>query len=191
MSSYTNKTYIVFLDLPEQVSTEIDKIRQKYTPKNFKKWKAHITLKQDEDYLANQEEIKKIVSGFSKTMKPVVFEFNGIQMSELKGVGCNIYISIKDNPLLIENIKRLSQSMETVIDPDSPKAFGSTRWEQSKDFYPHISLKGTADINKGEVLLKEIRSEKIILNPKVICQTITLANWKDDHWEPVATYKLT
>jgi 2'-5' RNA ligase len=190
MSSYTEKTYIVFLDLPAEVSAEIDKVRQKYTIKNFKKWKAHLTLKQDEDYLSGADEIGKAVAEFAGHMKPVKLELDGVKMHEIKGVGCNIFIGIKDSPALVDSIRALSRKMESMIDPDSPRAFASTKWEQSEDFYPHISLKGTADCEQGKELLARIREEKIDLPVSAVCRAITLARWREDHWEAVDTYEL-
>lgn len=190
MSSYTHKTYIVFLDLPEEISAEIDKIRAKYSPNNFKKWKAHLTLKQDEDYLVSQHEIEGVVRMFAGDMSEVRLEFDGFKIHETKGVGCNIYIGIKDNLGLVGKIKKLSQQMEPMIDPDSPRAFGSTKWEQSDDFYPHISIKGAATKEQAEELLGEIEKEKLVLPKIVVCKTITLANWQEDHWQAIDTFQL-
>lgn len=189
MSSYTKKTYIVFLDLPEKTCAEIDRIRQKYATNNINKCKAHLTLKQDEDYLSSQEEIKNIVSEFAGNMESVTLEFGDIKIHEQSGY--NIYLGLKDNSVLIENIKLLSQKMEGIVDSNSPRALMSTKWEQSNEFYLHISLKGATDADKARELLKAIKSEKMNLEPRVICKTITLANWCEGHWRAVATYELS
>ena len=98
MSTYGDNTYIVFLDLPEEISHKIDMIRGKYSNTNFP-YKAHITIKQDEDYTLDAEKFAEIVTATLQDQEPIELEIN-------KATGragdndWNIYLPVKSLSLI-------------------------------------------------------------------------------------------
>lgn len=187
MSSYTDKTYIVFLDLPLEIQEKIDSIRKKYGSGGHEKWPSHITFKQDEDFLLTDEKIIDLASGLLKTVSPVKVRLDGPKISYFDDGSWNIYIGISDDDYLKDEIKKFSKAIEQYVDTQSPKVLGSTRWEQSDDFYSHISLKGGSIKEEGEAIFNEIKMENFNIQfpTLVVCKSVTLAKWNLDHWEKV------
>jgi len=189
MSSYTDRTYIVFLELPRDISEKIDIVRSKYSS-SYKKYPAHITLKQDEDYLIPSDEICRIVYKQIKSyvLLNVKIKSPAIAVSE---AGWNIYLPARSDDLR-KLTKKISKSLENYIDPKSPRAFLSTKWEQSDKFYAHISIKGgNIKVDPKDILAK-IKKDKFGFDfPKAVtCKTVTIANWQGNKWEKVKSFNL-
>lgn len=95
------------------------------------------------------------------------------------------------NPAFVrKTVKRLSKLLEPFVNPTNPESLESIRWEQSKNYYPHISIKGGFALNKAEDYFHLIQSEKLKLPKLILCKTVTLAHWKKNHWGKVATIEL-
>ena len=177
MPENNSKTYIIFLDLPKDTEQAIDVIRKKYSPNSFKKWKAHFTLKYDEDF-ANEPRLIKLVGDFCSKLKPVELELGKIKTNRNKG--WNIYIEVIREPELIRTIHKLAKTISPL----------TNHWELSRKFYPHISLKGGLDPAEADRFLKKFSQEKLIYPNKIRCRSITLARWENDYWRKVKTFKL-
>lgn len=189
MSSYTDKTYIVFLDLPQEIVLKLDKIRSKYSS-SYKKYPAHITLKQDEDFLISSDEICQIVEDQTKNQKAFKIKLKNPEVAWNK-IGWNIHLPVESSDLN-KIVKQVSLALEKYIDLNSPRALLSTKWEQSGDFYIHISIKGGGLEIDPTDLLARIQKENFDLDfsKKIICDTITVANWKTDKWQKIKSFKL-
>lgn len=189
MSSYTDKTYIVFLDLPQRIVFLIDKVRGKYS-KSVKKWPAHITLKQDEDFKIESE---KIVGILDKSLRNESCIEAGINKPKINynDLGWNIYLPVKSRKLN-KLIQKISKRLEPFIDANSPRAFISTKWEQSKEFYSHISIKGGKNKKGEKKILSKIINENFgfELPLKIKCCSVTLTNWDNGKWRKIKTIKL-
>lgn len=190
MSSYSKKTFIIFLDLPRRVQALVDNIRKKYSPNAHKKWHSHITLKQDEDYNLTILDLIKAIDFLLKKEKIISIKIHKPKII-YSNRGWNIYMPVT-SPKLRQLIRRVSKKLERYIDPYSPNAFNSTRWEQSKEYYPHISLKGGVDKDEAVRTYNLLSKEnfRLIFPFKTKCRTITLAKWDRDKWIKVKTYKL-
>jgi len=192
MSSYTDKTYIVFLDLPLEIQSKIDSIRKKYSIGGHKKWYSHITFKQDEDFLLSDSEIAKQTSDHFKNIHSIRLVLDGPKIQYMDDDKWNIYIALSGIDYLKQSIKEFSQLLEKSIDPQSPKAFGSTKWEQGDSFYPHISLKGGVGKENGKKIFSKIIKEdfKIDFPISIVCKFVTLAKWDIDRWQELVKIKL-
>ena len=191
MSSYTNKTLIVFLDLPLGIRNKIDVIRKKYSTGGHHKWYSHITFKQDEDFLSSDSDMVQKIRDFFKNIKSFKLNILGPKIRVIND-NWNIYIAISNDDYLKECIKSFSQSVEKFIDSESPQAFNSTKWEQGSDFYPHISLKGGCGIEDGKKMFSLISKEKFEIDfpASIICDSVTLARWQENHWHGIEQVKL-
>jgi len=189
MSSYNKKTHIVFLDLPDQISQKIDLMREKYSNSGLS-YKAHLTLKQDEDFLISDEKIIKIVSDVLSNRRPVQLTINPPSYNENK-TGWNIFLPVRPKAIA-KLVSDLSKALEPHIDPDSPRSFLSTKWEQSDKFYPHISIKGTAKKSDFKKIFREIKNSAFNSQypAKVICNQVTIAKWNRNKWEKIAAITL-
>ena len=189
MSSYGDNTYIVFLELPEDIAHKIDMIRGKYSNTNFP-YQAHITLKQDEDYLIDAEKFADIITEELQAQEPILLEINKIS-SRAGSAGWNIYLPVKARAISYL-VRRLSRAVQNYIDPKSPKAMQSTEWEQSKDFYAHISIKGFNNQALSEECLAKLKNEdfKIAFPIELNCNKLTIARWHDGQWKAIRTIKL-
>lgn len=177
MPTNNSKTYIIFLDLPKDTEQAIDVIRKKYAPDSFKKWKAHFTLKYDEDF-ANEPRLIKLVGDFCSKLRPIELELGKIKINRNKG--WNIYVEVTKKSELIRIIHKLSKTISPL----------TNHWELSRIFYPHISLKGGRTPNDANKFIEKIAQEKISYPKKFLCRSITLARWEKDHWQKVKTFKL-
>ena len=189
MSSYADKTYIVFLDLPLKIAVKIDRIRSRYSD-GFKKYPAHITLKQDEDFLVTGDQIGQIVETQIKDQQALKVRLKRPVIIRNK-IGWNIYLPIESDDLQ-QRVRRISRALENFIDPDSPRAFLSTKWEQSSDFYAHVSIKGGGLETDPTDLLARIQKEDfdIDFSKEIVCNTITVANWQTDRWQQIGSFKM-
>ena len=190
MSSYKNKTFIVFLDLPNWLSTNIDSVKKNFG-NNYKKWEAHITFKQDEDFDFNTQEATEIVGSYFTGKSKYQITINKPKISFFDD-NWNIYLPITKNIRLSSDIKAFSKLIKKYINPKSPHAYKSTKWEQSADFYPHISLKGGKGKNIGVTIYKKIlKSNSNFTFPQSLqVKSITLAKWKLTKWERIKTIQL-
>lgn len=179
MSKKNSKTYIIFLDLPKDIEQKIDLIRKKYSPNSYKKWKAHFTLKYDEELNIDESRLIKLIADFCSKLKPVELKLGNIKVHHNKG--WNIYIEVINTPELIGVIQKLSQTLSSSLN----------KWELSDKFYPHISLKGGINPEEGEIFFQKITSGKLNLPTKILCSSVTLAQWNRDRWKKVKTFRLT
>jgi 2'-5' RNA ligase len=189
MSTYTEKTYIVFLDIPDQISRKIDLIRERYSNTKLP-YRAHLTLKQDEDFLIDDKKIVKIVSKTLMKQGPIRVRISKVNYKKNKQ-GWNFFFPVKSK-LLARIVYDLSKTLEPFIDRNSPRAFISTKWEQSDEFYPHISIKGTSDKAEFTDLFQKIQNEKFNLELPLtfLCDHVTVAKWDRDKWKEIKTIKL-
>lgn len=189
MSSYTNKTYIVFFDLPKDIASKLDKIKSNYSSSR-KKYPAHITLKQDEDYIINADEICKIVYNQINNQTFLNVKLKRPEIARNKE-GWNIHIPVESTELN-QLVKKMSKALEDYIDPNSPRAGLSTKWEQSNKYYSHISIKGGGAKTDPKLIFKKIKNEEFGFSfPEVIdCNTITVANWQNHKWHKIKSYTL-
>jgi len=189
MSSYSKNIHIVFLDLPKDIAFKIDKIRSKYSH-SYKKYPAHITLKQDEDFIIKAKEICAIVYENIKNQRPLSIELKSPNVLINKS-GWNIYLPVKSKNLA-NLVKKISKALQDFIDPKSPRAFLSTKWEQSDKFYTHVSIKGGRKTEDHRDLLEKIKKEKFDFNfpQNIKCDEITVANWQNSKWKKIKTFKL-
>lgn len=192
MSSYTDKTYIVFLDLPVEIQTKIDSVRMRYSVGGHKKWHSHITFKQDEDFLLVEVDLIQQALDYFKNIQQIKLTLDGPKIQYMDNDNWNIYIGISDTDYLKQSIKDFSLLIEKYIDPQSPRAFGSTKWEQSDNFYPHISLKGGSGKELGEKIFNEMSREDFTIDfPTTInCGSVTLAKWNLDKWQELKKIQL-
>ena len=175
----------------------IDKVKSKYS-KSVKKWPAHITLKQDEDFniksdkIANmlEESLKNECCIDAEVHKPEI-NYKVLTLRLLNNSGWNIYLPVKSKSLTIL-IQKTSKKLEPFIDTDSSRAFNSTKWEQSKEFYSHISIKGGKNREEGQKLLEKIINENFGLSfpLKMRCCSVILANWDSGKWRGIKTIRL-
>jgi 2'-5' RNA ligase len=189
MSSYTDKTHILFLDIPIEIASKIDLIRKKYSNSNLK-YSAHITLKQDEDFTISSKKIFKLVSNELKNTPALEITLRDIAYIK-NNYGYNIYLSVKNNH--IESLTRkVSKALEQYIEKKSPRALLSTHWEQSEKYYPHVSIKGTDDKEEFLKLYPSIKRESDQLNLplKFNCDTVSIAMWSKNKWNVKHSIKL-
>lgn len=189
MSTYTEKTHIVFLDIPDRISRKIDLIRERYSNTKLP-YRAHLTLKQDEDFLIDDQKIVEIVSKSMINQGPIKVRIGKVSYKKNKQ-GWNIFFPVTSE-LLTRLVCDLSKALEPFIDQNSPRAFLSTNWEQSDEFYPHISIQGTSDKVKFTDLFQEIQNEKFNLELPLtfLCDHVTVAKWDRDKWKEIKTIKL-
>lgn len=183
MPSYSNKTRIIFLDLPNEIQERVDSIRRIHNPDAVKRGIAHITFKQDEDYLIENEKIIEIVE--SQRISPFVLKMDGIKI-RYDNEHFVIFVSFEEHPGLNNAIATLSKNLEPFIDSEAPDALSSTHWEQSNDFFPHITIVSRKDENnEGKELYKEITS--MGFDPKEIirCTSLRLCEWEKNHWKTI------
>lgn len=189
MSSYSKKTFIVFLDLPDEICRKIDNVRGKYSSSGVV-YKSHITLKQDEDYSINSDRLMNIVHHAISKERPFQVKIQKISSAK-SDLGWNIYLPI-DSKRLKKLIVKLSKILMVYVDPASPRALLSTKWEQSEDFYLHISIKGASDRVKFEKLYENIKNENFNLNfpEQIICNKVVVARWENSKWKAINTIEL-
>ncbi len=189
MSIYTEKTHIVFLDIPDQISRKIDLIRERYSNTKLP-YRAHITLKQGEDFLIDDQKIVEIASKAMINQGPIRVKISKVSYKKNKQ-GWNIFFPVTSE-LLVRFVCDLSKALEPFIDQNSPRAFLSTKWEQSDEFYPHISIKGTSDKAEFTDLFQKIQNEKFNLELPLtfLCDHVTVAKWDRDKWKEIKTIKL-
>lgn len=192
-ASYNSKRYIIFLDLPKNIQGKIDLVKKKYSPNGFKKWPSHITFKYDEDYLLSQEEIIDMVKNFFSKITVLKLTLDKPVISFLKQTGgWNICIPVKNETTLKKIVRTFSKKVELFIDLKSPETLVSTKWEQSRDFSPHISIKGGLGRVPGQTLYKEVLKENFHIDfpINIECYSVTLAKWKNKKWGKVCRIKL-
>jgi 2'-5' RNA ligase len=189
MSTYTEKTHIVFLDIPDRISRKIDLIRERYSNSKLP-YKTHLTLKQDEDFLIDDKKIVNIVSGTLINQGPIRVKISKVNYKKNKQ-GWNIFFPAKSKSL-VQLVSDLSKILEPFIDQNSPRAFLSTKWERSDRFYPHISIRGTSDKVKFAELFQKIQNERFNLELPLtfLCDHVTVAKWNSDKWKKIKTIKL-
>lgn len=189
MNNRTNKTYIVFINLPNDISSFIEGIIKEVSPKSTQKLKPHITIKYDEDLLAEESKIVDVVGKFVSNLSSFKVRLGKMQINE-SNLGFNVYIQVQPRKKIVNIVHNISKLIEPFIDPNSPEAFKSTKWEQSDKFYPHISIKGTSDrISAKKILNKANEYHKNYKNEFTL-KSITLARWNKDRWKKVESFKL-
>lgn len=189
MSSKSEKTFIIFLELPSSISQNIDRIRAAFSS-NRLDYKAHITLKQAEDFVISEKLFADKTVELVKNYKPFDVSIKNLSANKSK-LGWNIYLKV-ESIKVVNLVKYLSKIFEKYIDPNSPGAYDSTKWEQSDEFYAHISIKGTDKKEKIEKLYLGIEQMINELKfPKIIkCQRITVAKWENNKWTKIKSVEL-
>jgi len=183
MSSYTHKTRIIFLDLPKDIQEQVDDIRKLFNPDAVRRGIAHITFKQDEDYLVRNEKIIEVIE--AQRISPFFLKMDGIKIRHDNGHFV-IFVSFEKHSDLYNAIAKLSKNLESFIDNKALDALYSTRWEQSKDFFPHITIvSGKDENNKGENLYNEIASTGFDPREIIRCNSLRLCEWDTDHWKMI------
>ena len=193
MASDSSGKYIIFLDLHLNIQSKISRVKKKYSPNSFKRWPAHITLKYEEYYLISQPEIIEIVRNFFSKIPILKLTLDKPVISFLKQAeGWNINIPVKIEGTLRKLTKKLSKKMEPFIDINAPGAVVSTKWEQSNDFSPHISINGGLDSKLGRQTYLEVINENFQIDfpLNIECQSMTLAKWENKKWRRVSRIKL-
>lgn len=189
MSSYTEKTYIIFLDLPSRLQLSLDFLRSELSKSNLV-YPAHITIKQDEDYRVNIKQFIKIVTG-------IILKYNAFQIkidkpaSKKSDLGWNVYLPVR-SPELRSLTLELCEILKPLIDTNSPRALLSTNWEQSEEHFSHISIKGTSDEDKHRELISKINNYEFNISfpYKCVCSTVTIAVWHNNAWQVMKKLRL-
>jgi len=186
MPKYDKSTFIVYLDLPDNISAEIDKIRKEVDSPGLKRWVAHITLKQEADYLPESVvKMQKILKDFSQKTSPMILNLEEIALKkESDGESWNIYAKILERDFLHELTKKLSLQLVPLTQEKN-----QIPWEQTDDYYAHISIINGKDYGEGEKL-QQILCQKYELFDRIICASITLAQWNQTHWQKIQTWEL-
>lgn len=193
MTRHNSTRYIVFLDLPGDIQSKIDLVKKKYSPNSLKKWPSHITFKYDEDYSLSQEQIKKMVENFFREIPPLKLTLDKLAIDFLRQTdGWNICIPVKNEAALRKMVKKFSKKMELFADLKSPGTLSSTKWEQSKNFKLHVSIKGGLGKVTGQKLYREVLKEDFHIDfpIDIECRSITLARWRNKKWEKICCIKL-
>jgi len=188
MSSRVNKkTYIVFLDLPKNVVSEIDFVKKKYGSSSLKKWPAHLTLKYEEELIINPDILLQIMSEFAQAQQPIQLKIGNLKVNRQKN-GWNIYLAI-ENKEYQDIVKELNQKLKPYVNKASKNAFHSTNWEQSKNYYPHISIKGGSKLKDLSKVFDLVKLEDLNFPETIECCSFTVAFWDKDRWKKVKTYQ--
>jgi len=173
------------------VRDTIDILRKKFNPVGFQRSLAHITLKAQEDYV-HEEMIVDVLYQFASKHPPVELELDGLRIHYDKDTPTwNIHVSFTKNCLLRYLTPQLSHLMEALVDLQSPNALQSTRWEQSDDYYPHISvLTGKNEISPDGIL-KNMQNISLELPKRITCGAIILKQWAGTKWKTVKRFDLS
>jgi hypothetical protein len=161
-----------------------------YNSPGIKRWKAHITLKSEEDYIIEEEALKNILMEMVQTVHPIPLQVHTIQIHDDPENHWNIYLSVEGEILPVLT-RKISKRFEKFVDTASPRSLQGTYWEQSNDYYPHMSIIDGHGMKEGKKLLHCIQQEAISLPRRIVCRSITLAQWEDTHWRKIITHDLT
>ena len=189
MPSYTNKTKIVFLDLPKKTQENIDEVRKIYNPNGIKRTIAHITFKQDEDFLIENSKLIELIKSQTKTIEPFILKMDGIKL-HYDNDNFIVFVSVKKNKRLCQEIAKISKFFEPFIDKKSPNALLSTHWEQSKEFFPHITIITGKGEKEGKSMYNQIISHKIDFKEEITCSTLSISEWDKNHRKTIHQIKL-
>jgi len=99
-------------------------------------------------------------------------------------------VAFKKNSKLEKVIKDFSKFCEPFIDKKSPNALVSTKWEQSKKFFPHITIAIGQGKQNGKKIYQQILSHGYTLNTSISCNSIRINQWKKDHWKIIHKIQL-
>lgn len=192
MPLYDLSTHIVFLDLPLETAQAIDELRKEVNPAGVQRWAAHITLKQDADYMGTTTELMNRLEDFCSIIRPLPLTLDGLQIrEEADGESWSIYVAIQEKSLLHAHIKTLSKLLMPLTTANSKQEQSNLVWEQTDDYYPHISIVGGKGITKGRQLLDELKIKYNPTGKQIICSSVTLTQWHMTKWEKVHTFSLT
>ena len=184
MPSYTEKTKIIYLDLPVRTQEAINAIKKIYNPEAIKRGPSHITFKQDEDFTIENSRLIELVESETKGLEPFILEMNGIKI-HYDNDNFIVFASFKSNPALNLEIAKLSKVLQPYVDKKSPNALDSTLWEQSTEFFPHITIATGKGLKEGEVLYKKIISHDFNAKEQIICNSLTILEWDKDYWKEI------
>ena len=182
MNKRTDKYYIVFLDLPKDIISMISVVTKKFNSKT-----PHITIKYDEELIVDESELIKKINRFTSKILPFEITLGNLEINE-SSLGFNVHIPVTPKNKIVNITKSLSRIIEPYINPNSPEAFKSTRWEQSNEFYPHISIKGSDNRKEAEKIIKEAQVDYNGTSMKFIVKSMTLARWNKDKWKKVKSF---
>lgn len=184
MPSYTHKTKIIFLDLPKKVQEEIDKIRAIFNPHGVKRGLAHVTFKQDEDFLIGNDQLMEIVEKETRSLTPFVLEMDGIRIKYDED-HFTIFVAFKSNSILNAAVADLSKILAPYVDVRSPGALKSTYWEQSVDFFAHVTIVTGKGEKEGKDLYNKIASQDFEAKGEIVCDSLSILEWNTDHWKMI------
>jgi len=182
-------TYIIFIDLPTELVLAINDLREELFPGKKPKWQPHITIKYDEPLLIEEKELIKLVASYVKELKPISIRLGNIKINK-SSLGINVYIPAMPEQKMIGMVKDLSKRIEPYINKKASQAGKSTKWEQSPEFYPHISIKGAKDYNQAKEIRDNAQQKYLDVPKEFILESITLAKWDKDKWQKVETFKI-
>lgn len=187
MTRYDASTYIVFLDLPADIAGFLDAIRAEVDAPGLKRWVAHITLKQDANYLSPLTEILQRLGDFCFFLQPFQLTLTGLQFKEESdGDSWSIFVGIKEKELLQKMTKTLSKLL-TPLTETSPHEL---IWEQTEDYYPHVTIIHGHDISHGKSLFARLNTSHKIEH-SFRATSVTLAHWDKTKWEKVQSFPLS
>jgi len=186
MPSYTESTYIVFGNLPEDLVDPIDAIRKIHNPSAVGRWKAHITVKQDEDYIDKEGQLLEVIKQhFSNSPKiPCILGSSKIKkISEEKYM---VYIPVISKELN-NFVSSLSKTVEPLVSSISEDALQSTHWEQSKDFFGHITISSNIKTLSFAKEIADLLDKKLENFHEIFeISSLSLCKWKNNKWNEVS-----
>lgn len=188
-----SRRYIIFLDLPRVVQDKIDKVKKRLGSQSIKKWPAHITLKYDEEFLVAKAELSRMVRQFYKQVPKITVTLGAPTIVFVeKNDGWNINLPVLNKKEVSQVTKSFSKKIEPFIRKDVVGSMLSTRWEQSKSFAPHVSLKGGIGKKTAKEPYEKAQVQNFHLSFPVTfqCNSVTLAEWKNNKWSKVLRVKL-
>lgn len=178
-SNKISNRYILFLGLPDTVKSELSQAIAS----------PHITLKYDEKFTLSESELINIIAKFTLKTPPFNVKINSIKINS-GPLGYNVHFPLFPKKTFARLTKSISKILEPHIDPKSKDAYTSTHWEQSDKYYPHVSIKGSSDLNLANKYYKDAVRKYGGGKISFTAKQITLAKMVDGKWERVKSFKL-
>ena len=187
MPSYTSTTHIVFLDLPVELQNSLDEIRKIYNPEAVIRGKPHITLKQDEDFSISSEAIIKCVEAVMSKSLPLPIQLLGAKILKISPEKYMVYVGV-GSLLFVQKVKQLSKILEQHIAFITEDAGNSTTWEQSKQFFPHITIAlNLSNQEEANVVAQKVDGALKNFSREVYCTTVSVGKWSEKKWQILKT----
>lgn len=123
-------------------------------------------------------------------MKPVHLTLGHLRLhQDANDTSWNIYIEIGEKELLQELTVKLSKVLTPFTKEYIDSGTNVIPWEQTDDYYPHISIINGNNMAVGSELLNTLLKDYIPLG-KITCSSVTLTKWKSSHWQGIQTFQL-